>query len=99
MKLLKIRKKDSEQENKSLPIPLLAKDEIGITLEAKEKILKVLTENNLIDGYLRIALFGGGCSGLTLQFSLTNKVNENDKIFSFDEAKICIDNKEAQASM
>lgn len=42
---------------------------------------------------LRIAVRGGGCSGLTLDISWAPEVKENDKVFEKDGQKVLIDPK------
>ena len=45
------------------------------------------------DHYLRIGLKGGGCSGFMYHYDFISESDEKDKIFEFDDVKICIDIK------
>lgn len=44
---------------------------VTITEEAAEIIKETMSDNNFINGYLEIAVVGGGCSGLKYQMGLS----------------------------
>lgn len=44
---------------------------ITITQEAADIIKETMTDNNYLNGYLEIAVVGGGCSGLKYQMGLS----------------------------
>ena len=52
--------------------------EINFTKEAVEKI-NLLVSKKASGTFFRIAVKGGGCSGFKYDFSLDNKINENDE--------------------
>ena len=56
-------------------------EKIDFTPKAQEQIRKIVNEKGA-NFYFRIAVQGGGCSGFKYKFSLDNKKNPNDKIFS-----------------
>ena len=62
---------------------------------AVERISDMMLRNQMSanTAYLRIGLRSGGCSGYSYLFEFTTKAEENDKIFQFDNIKICIDKK------
>lgn len=93
MSFLKIRKKSSNNDKNLSDIPQAPEDEIGITKDASQRIIELIKNEDWLDGYLRIAIMGGGCSGFNLHYSLCQQAQNSDKIFSFNNAKICIDNK------
>ncbi|CAK9807337.1 Iron-sulfur cluster assembly 2 homolog, mitochondrial [Anthophora plagiata] len=64
-----------------------AENDIIIT-ESCVKRLKEITNDN---AYLRVTVEGGGCSGFQYKFDLDTNVNEDDKIFQKDGAKVVID--------
>ena len=41
--------------------------------------------------YFRISVDGGGCQGFSYKFNFDKKINDEDKIFKFNDVKILID--------
>ena len=66
---------------------------ITITEKAKEKIKSLFVQRQTPDYYLRIGLEGGGCSGFMYKYEFSQKPDERDKVFEFEDVKICIDMK------
>ena len=66
---------------------------ITITDRAREKIKTLLRKRQTPDHYLRIGLQGGGCSGYMYKYEFADAPVEKDKVFEFDDIKICIDIK------
>ena len=66
---------------------------ITITEAAKEKIRSLLRRRQSPGDFLRIGLQGGGCSGFMYHYDFISEAQEKDKIFNFDDIKICIDSK------
>jgi len=66
---------------------------ITITDRAKDKIRTLLNQRQTPDYYLRIALQGGGCSGFMYHYEFVDKSHDRDKIFEFEDIKICVDIK------
>lgn len=94
MSLLKIKRKgDAKPDIKShdgiLPI---AKNELGISDSAALHIKELLKEKTPFC-YLRVAIRGGGCSGLSIHYELGETLRDNDIIFSRNEIKVIIDKK------
>lgn len=65
---------------------------IQVTPKAVERIRQILAKE-CVDGGLRLAVQGGGCSGLTYQFKVESRERPSDHIFAFDGAKVLIDPK------
>lgn len=65
---------------------------VSITKFADEKISEIMRKSQSESSYLRIAIKGGGCSGYSYEFSFTEEPESEDRIFSFDNIKVCIDN-------
>ena len=41
--------------------------------------------------FFRISVDGGGCQGFSYKFNFDNNINDEDKIFNFNDVKILID--------
>ncbi len=41
--------------------------------------------------YFRISVDGGGCQGFSYKFNFDKKINDEDKVFIFNDVKILID--------
>lgn len=61
---------------------------IHITDECVHKLKNVSDPNN---EFLRVCVEGGGCSGFQYQFSLTDSINSDDRVFERDGIKIIVD--------
>jgi|TARA_R110000824_G_scaffold301401_2_gene489368 iron-sulfur cluster assembly protein len=66
---------------------------ITMTEAAKGKIRTLLLQRQTPDYYLRIGLQGGGCSGFMYNYKFAEQPDKKDKIFEFEDIKICIDVK------
>ena len=70
--------------------------ELGVTISEKaaEKIKYFATKEGLTgDVGLRVAVKGGGCSGLTYDLSITDKELESDKVVEQYGVKVMVDKK------
>ena len=52
-----------------------------------------MKKRQTLDHYLRVSLRGGGCSGFKYQYDFVEVPSEKDKVFDFEDVKICIDGK------
>ncbi|MEO6305295.1 MAG: iron-sulfur cluster assembly accessory protein [Bacteroidia bacterium] len=70
-------------------------DEITLTEKAEKEIMRIINDNNIIDSALRIAVKGGGCSGLSYSLTFDKIIDkkENDKIIKKDDVTIFVDVK------
>ena len=66
---------------------------ITMTQPAQDKIRSLLAKRQTPENYLRIGLKGGGCSGFMYKYDFVDQPDEKDKVFEFDDVKICIDVK------
>tara|TARA_R110001583_G_scaffold103833_1_gene251086 strand:- start:6 stop:332 length:327 start_codon:yes stop_codon:yes gene_type:complete len=66
---------------------------ITMTQPAQDKIRLLLAKRQTPDDYLRIGLQGGGCSGYMYKYDFISQPDEKDKVFEFNDIKICIDIK------
>ena len=69
---------------------------ITITDRAKEKVITLMEEASAGDGsgyFVRVAVEGGGCSGLTYKLDFDNESKEGDQVFEDKGQKIVCDMK------
>lgn len=66
---------------------------IGLTDSAVVRLRRLLTERNTPEAGLRIAVKGGGCSGLSYHMEWTDKPRDRDKIFEREGVRVFIDPK------
>lgn len=66
---------------------------ITLADSAVVRLRKLLGDQNKPDGGLRIAVRGGGCSGLTYSMELADRPQEKDKVFERDGVKVFVDPK------
>ena len=66
---------------------------INLTESAVKQINKFREEAGQPDGGLRIAVVGGGCSGMSYKLDFQKDPSEKDKVFEVSGVKIFIDPK------
>ena len=68
---------------------------IQITDNARDAILQALQSDAkpLDSTYLRVAVQGGGCSGMSYKLEFVDELREGDEVFRSGEARIVVDNK------
>ena len=64
-------------------------NKIEITESAQKHIGEILISEN--SQFFRITVLGGGCAGFQYKFDFSEKANEDDLIFEYQNAKIIID--------
>lgn len=97
MALLKIRRKDKVPGFKKAGeaervLPILPRDQLGITDAAALRI-EELKENKDESHFLRIAIRGGGCSGLSIHYEMSQQSRGFDQAFFKGKARVVIDEK------
>tara|TARA_R100001377_G_scaffold83524_1_gene65195 strand:- start:257 stop:583 length:327 start_codon:yes stop_codon:yes gene_type:complete len=66
---------------------------ITITESARIKIIKIKMKRQTPDVCLKVLLRGGGCSGFMYEYDFIEQPTEDDKVFEFEDLKVCIDKK------
>jgi iron-sulfur cluster assembly protein len=66
---------------------------VTVTQKAAEKIKDLIQEEGGNKSYLRVAVKGGGCSGLSYDMSLDYQIEDKDTMFEDKGIKILVDNK------
>ena len=64
---------------------------IQITQSAAARIKALISEQNLGEQYLRIAVSSGGCYGFLYNFELTKSLEDGDMIIQKEEVQIIVD--------
>lgn len=66
---------------------------ISVTEAASKKIQTLVEESEFTTPYLRVAVKGGGCSGLAYDLSFESDMNPSDMLFEDKGVKVLVDNK------
>jgi len=67
---------------------------ISITEQAKDKIVELRSEEGKShDHHIRVAVKGGGCSGLMYDLEFDSEIQEADQIFEDKGIKVLVDKK------
>lgn len=66
---------------------------IQLSENAVKQIKRFREEENLPEGGLRIAVVGGGCSGMSYKLEFQKEPAPNDKVFEQDGVKVFVDPK------
>lgn len=97
MALLKINRKGEraapENDVEAAQIVPLSSDVLGVSNAASERIIELIKQKEQPDLYLRVAIRGGGCSGLSIHYEFVDALRSNDKIFEHNGAKVVVDQK------
>ncbi|MDH9161684.1 MULTISPECIES: HesB/IscA family protein [Staphylococcus] len=64
---------------------------IEVTEAAVYEVKDMLQQNDMADGYLKVKVNGGGCTGLTYGMSAEAEPGENDEVIEFHGLKVLID--------
>ncbi len=66
---------------------------ISVTDKAVLKIKDILQEEGQTEGFIRVGIKGGGCSGFTYMLDIDSEKKESDQLFDFGGVNILIDSK------
>jgi iron-sulfur cluster assembly protein len=66
---------------------------ITVTENASKKVKSLIEESGNTTPYLRVAVKGGGCSGLSYDLSFDDDVKPSDMQFEDKDVKILVDGK------
>ncbi len=66
---------------------------ITVTENAAIKVKSLIEESDFKTPYLRVAVKGGGCSGLSYDLSFDDDMKPSDMLFEDKEVKVLVDNK------
>ena len=68
---------------------------IEITGRAEAAIAEAMRDENVdpVQGFLRVGVQGGGCSGLSYKLEFDSSLREGDEVFSAGDARVVVDSK------
>jgi len=66
---------------------------VSLTPKAAEKLHGLLEKKGIPGGFLRVRVTAGGCSGLNLEFDLSDKASPDEKIYETHGGKVILDPK------
>ena len=69
------------------------KQMIKVTENAKTQALQLMRDDGNEGYFIRVAVKGGGCSGLMYELTFDNSLNENDKSFTDNGVEVVVDKK------
>src|SRR5579862_2282995 len=68
---------------------------VNVTPRAATKIISLLTKQGRAQGALRVAVIGGGCSGLQYKMDLVDGPANRDILVESSEVRVVVDPKSA----
>ena len=69
------------------------KHAVHISEKAAQQVIKLSSREGRAEHGLRVAVQGGGCSGLTYKLSLETEEKPNDKVYQEHGIKLLVDGK------
>jgi iron-sulfur cluster assembly protein len=66
---------------------------VTVSETAAKKLISLIEESEFKTPYVRVAVKGGGCSGLSYVMDFETETTETDEIINLPELKVVIDKK------
>jgi iron-sulfur cluster assembly protein len=67
---------------------------IKVSERAKNEAIKLMTAEHLgAEGFIRVGVKGGGCSGLMYDLKFDSQMGPDDKVFEDNGVKVVVDKK------
>ena len=66
---------------------------ITVSDKAVGKIKNILEDEQKSDGFIRVGIKGGGCSGFTYILDIEETQKDGDQLFDFGGVKVLVDSK------
>ena len=63
----------------------------SVTKKAAEEIGKLLSTEDMPNGFLRVRVIPGGCSGFSYEMGFDDEVESSDQIFEQEGVKVAVD--------
>ena len=68
---------------------------VTLTEEAVKAVKRIMADNKIEGGGLRLGVTGGGCAGFTYTMNFDNEVRSDDQTYETEGIKVIIDIKSA----
>ncbi len=75
------------------PAIVVPKDHLALTERAAAKIMQLAEREEKVGQLMRVAIQGGGCSGMSYTFTFTPRPDARDRVFEGYGQKIVVDPK------
>ena len=66
---------------------------IKVSDTARDQAIELMSNDNLENGFIRVGVKGGGCSGLMYDLDFDTVTTESDKVFEDNGVTIVVDKK------
>jgi iron-sulfur cluster assembly protein len=66
---------------------------IKVSENAKNEAIKLMAADHMENGFIRVGVKGGGCSGLMYDLKFDNQAQPDDKVFEDNGIKVVVDKK------
>jgi iron-sulfur cluster assembly protein len=66
---------------------------ITVSESAKKKVASLMAEEGLENGFIRVGVEGGGCSGLSYKMNFDTELKPEDQVFEHNGVKVAVDKK------
>jgi iron-sulfur cluster assembly protein len=85
-----------EHAHDHAPAPVAEGEPLQLTATAVERIKETLAKENLGAGFgIRLAVTGGGCSGMSYAMNFERDARPDDRVLEFDGVRVFIDEASA----
>jgi iron-sulfur cluster assembly protein len=87
---------DHAHAHESAPAPAAEGEGVQLTATAVERIKEAIAKENLGAGCgIRLAVAGGGCSGMSYAMSFESEARPDDRVLEFDGVRVFVDEASA----
>ena len=66
---------------------------ITVSEKAKQKAISLMQEDGIENGFIRVGVESGGCSGLSYKLTFDTETRSEDQVFEDKGVKIVVDKK------
>ncbi|HLP12426.1 MAG TPA: iron-sulfur cluster assembly accessory protein [Flavobacteriales bacterium] len=66
---------------------------IKVSENAKNEAIKLMAADHMENGFIRVGVKGGGCSGLMYDLKFDTQTGPDDKVFEDNGVKVVVDKK------